>query len=109
LAWDHPYMPWDAAELWVADLDGTDLRGAQRVSGSPDASVCSLAWLPDGRLAFSLDTSGYWEVHLLDGDDVSRVSWFEADCGSPGWQFGASSIAPLPDGRLACILTERAT
>lgn len=109
LAWDHPNMPWDAAELWVARFAGTHLEEPRRVAGDDTGSVCSLAWMPDGRLAFSLDVSGYWEVHLWDGATTTQVSWFDADCGTPAWQFGTQSIAPLPDGHLACVLTERAT
>jgi dipeptidyl aminopeptidase/acylaminoacyl peptidase len=109
LAWDHPYMPWDSAELWVADFADGRLGTPRHVAGSETSSVCSLVWMPDGRLAFSQDASGYWEVHVRDGDRTERVSWFDADCGSPAWQFGSQSIASLEDGRLACVLTERAT
>ena len=109
LAWDHPYMPWDSAELWVADLRDGQVSDPRHVAGGPDGSVASVTWMPDGRLAFSMEADNYWEVHVWDGDRHERVSWFNADCGAPAWQFGGSSLAPLPDGRLACVLTERAT
>lgn len=109
LAWDHPFMPWDSAELWVAGFSGETITDPHHVAGDEAGSVCSFAWMPDGRLAFSQDASGYWEIHVHDGSTTERVSWFDADCGAPAWQFGNQSIAPLPDGRLACVLTERAT
>ena len=109
LAWDHPSMPWDDAELWVAPFMGDRLGEARHLSGGDGTSVCSVTWIPDGRLAFTEDSSGFWELHVHDGTTTTRVSWFDADCGAPAWQFGNQSIAPLPDGRLACIVTERAT
>ena len=40
LTWNHPNMPWDGTELWVADVnaDGT-LGGAARVAGGPTESI----------------------------------------------------------------------
>ncbi len=109
-AWDHPSMPWDDAELWVAELHDGQLEDPRRIAGGDQASVCSVTWMHDGRLAFGLDTSGYWEVHVSDDTRSSeQVSWFDADCGAPAWQFGMQSIAPLADGRLVCVVTERAT
>ena len=110
LAWDHPSMPWDSAELWVADLREDELHDPHRLAGDATSSVCAMAWMPDGRLAFSTDASGHLEIRVsADGRAHDRVAWFEADCGTPGWQFGNQSLAPVADGRLACVLTERAT
>ncbi len=109
LAWDHPHMPWDAAELWVADLAGDGLAEPRRIAGGDGTSACSVVWLPDGRLAFSDDRTGFWEVHVHDGGTVTRVSSFGADCGAPAWQFGERSFAPLPDGRLVCNVTGQGT
>ena len=109
-AWDHPSMPWDDAELWVAELVDGQLEDPRCIAGGDRTSACSAAWMPDGRLAFGLDTSGYWEVHVsADTRTSEQVSWFDADCGAPAWQLGMQSIAPLADGRLVCVLTERAT
>ncbi len=109
LAWDHPSMPWDAAELWVARFHGDHVTDAERVLGDAAASVTSPVWLPDGRIACSHDPSGFWEVHVgAPGTRFRAISEFGADCGVPAWQFGTQTIAPLPDGRLACVLTEAA-
>lgn len=110
LAWDHPYMPWDAAELWTARFSDGEVSDAVRLLGSVDAAVASVAWLADGRLVCNEDSTGFWEIHVGDPEGpMEKVSSFGADCGAPPWVFGMSWFAPLADGRLACILTDRAT
>lgn len=111
LAWDHPDMPWDAAELWAADLGTDGLANPARIAGGPEVSVCSPLWLADGSLVFSEDASGFWEVHRwVPGEAVpTRISGFDADVGDPAWMFGSQTIASLPDGRLACLVREKAT
>jgi hypothetical protein len=48
LAWDHPDMPWDGAELWVATLTPDGLTDPVRLAGGGDVSVCALG-LARGR------------------------------------------------------------
>ena len=48
LSWDHPNMPWDGTELWVARLDGAGVPAAKElVAGGPDESVFQPEWSPD--------------------------------------------------------------
>ena len=50
-SWDHPAMPWDETELWVAELTaGGELAAERRVAGGPGESVLQPAWSP-GRPA----------------------------------------------------------
>jgi dipeptidyl aminopeptidase/acylaminoacyl peptidase len=108
LQWDHPDMPWDGAELHVATFDGEQVRDAHRLGGGGGVSAHRPVWLPDGRLVTSLDATGFWEVHVRDGEDLRRVTDLGADVGGPHWMFGNEAIAPLPDGRLALAVTRRA-
>jgi dipeptidyl aminopeptidase/acylaminoacyl peptidase len=109
LQWDHPAMPWDAAELHAATVDGTSLRDAVRLGGGGGTSAYRPVWLHDGRLVASLDSTGSWEVHIRDGDRLRQVTDLGADVGGPHWMFGNEVMAPLPDGRLAVAVTRRAT
>ncbi|HZD22410.1 MAG TPA: prolyl oligopeptidase family serine peptidase [Acidimicrobiia bacterium] len=109
LAWDHPNMPWDAAELWTARFVNGSIEDPTHRLGGKDASVAAVTWLPDARIVCSEDSSGFWEVYVGDPDGpLEQMSSFGADCGAPAFVFGMSWLAPLPDGRLACILTDRA-
>lgn len=108
LAWDHPSMPWDAAELWVGDLRGGGLTDATRIGGGSGDAASSPVWADDGTLLASFDGGGFWEVHRWDGADLRRVSSFGADAGVPHWRLGSSALAPLEDGRVACVVVDRA-
>ena len=51
LAWDQPDMPWDAAALWLAELDRDGVPGAPvRIAGGSGRSAFQPAWAPDGAL-----------------------------------------------------------
>jgi dipeptidyl aminopeptidase/acylaminoacyl peptidase len=108
LQWDHPDMPWDGAELHVAQIAGVRLRDPRRLGGGGDVAAHRPVWLPDGRLVTSLDATGFWEVHIREGETLRRVTDLDADVGGPHWMFGNEAIAPLPDGRLALAVTRRA-
>lgn len=111
LTWDHPAMPWDEAELWVAQLDETaeGLRstGARRLAGGGGSAIGQPLWLRDGSLLFVDDRSGWWLPYRLDGP----VGWDRAGCPvvlvdreaefhGPDWTLGQSTLAELADGSL---------
>jgi dipeptidyl aminopeptidase/acylaminoacyl peptidase len=98
ISWDHPAMPWDATELWVADLDDEGRAdGARRVAGGPGESVLEPVWSPDGRLHHISDRSGWWNLY---DDTGSALAPSEAEFSGPLWQLGRSSYVFLADGRL---------
>jgi dipeptidyl aminopeptidase/acylaminoacyl peptidase len=117
LQWDHPNMPWDGTELWVADLSvergagggGPALRAARRVAGGLDESVCQPGWSPSGSLHFISDRSGWWNLYRLDPGQATSgqveaepLAPMAAEFTIPQWWFALSSYAFLPDGRIAC-------
>ena len=59
LQWDHPDMPWDGTELWVADLADDDAvprsrRPRRRLAGGRDESIVQPEWDADGGLLVRL-------------------------------------------------------
>ncbi|HEY3237443.1 MAG TPA: hypothetical protein VGJ84_22180, partial [Polyangiaceae bacterium] len=89
LAWDHPHMPWDAAELWVADLDsGGSVQGMQHIAGGPEGSAFQPGWSNAGLLYFSLEVDGFWNLHRWMDQRVTRVMDLSAELGAPLWQLG---------------------
>jgi dipeptidyl aminopeptidase/acylaminoacyl peptidase len=101
LTWDHPRMPWDGTELWVANADGGD---AQKVAGGESEAVMQPRWDPAGRLHWISDRSGWWNLYQ-EGEPLYPA---EAEFGMPMWVFGQSSYAFMDDGRIACTWSSRA-
>lgn len=102
--WNHPNMPWDATELWLAEIaaDG-GLTGARRIAGDAagEVSVIEPQWGPDGTLYFVSDHSGWWNIQRWDGDRFAPVNSLPAEFGQPQWEFSMSTYAVLDERRLA--------
>lgn len=114
LSWDHPQMPWDGTELWVADLTAAGgLAAERRVAGGPAESVLQPAWSPDGRLHFVSDRGGWWNLYRYesgraasaagagDASHVTALAPLAAELAKPPWVFGLQNYDFLPDGRIA--------
>jgi dipeptidyl aminopeptidase/acylaminoacyl peptidase len=109
LAWDHPRMPFEGTELWVADLsaDG-ELSNSGLVAGSETESIFQPEWSPEGVLHFASDRTGWSNLYLERDGEVQALTREEADLGFPQWVFDLSRYAFLADGRIAGIFTRRA-
>ncbi|QLJ04006.1 S9 family peptidase [Streptomyces sp. NEAU-sy36] len=100
LAWDHPRMPWEGTELRVAEVgeDGT-LREARTVAGGPDEAIAQVEWSTDGRILYTSDRSGWWNLYR-DGNPLCPR---EEEFGGPLWQLGLRWFAPLDNGLIAVV------
>jgi len=92
LTWNHPRMPWEGTELWLAAVadDGT-LAHARRVAGGPAESLCQPVWGPDGKLYVVSDRDGFWNIYRLEVGGLVAVCPMQAEFGLPMWVFGQSS------------------
>jgi len=103
LAWNHPHMPWDCAELWMASLDESGAAGeGTRIAGGGEEAACLPAWSPDGALHFITDPTGWWNLYRFVDGEVQPLLEMEAEFGVPHWVFRMSTYDFLPDGRIAC-------
>ncbi|MBL8925692.1 MAG: S9 family peptidase [Pseudonocardia sp.] len=98
LQWNHPAMPWDAAELVVRDL----VTGEETiVAGGPGESVTEPRWRADGSLWFLSDRTDWWNLYRWQpGHDIEAVVRTDADIGVPAWTFGTSRYAVLDNGKV---------
>lgn len=94
LTWDHPNMPWDGTELWLSTLHEGELGGPKKIAGSSTESIFQPQWSPDGTLHYVSDKTGFWNLpsHPM-----------HAECGLPGWVFGASTYAFAGSELFFCI------
>jgi dienelactone hydrolase len=109
LAWDHPDMPWDSAELWAGSVSvratGPVVADARRVAGGaearsaadrrPSVSVCFPQWDPQGRVWWCDDRDDLWQPRCASevglppegsGDAVPLVGFGDSigPSGQPG-------------------------
>ena len=110
LTWDHPQMPWDGTELWVARLkkDGS-VDGAEKVAGSPHESIFQPEWSPDNTLYFVSDRTGWWNLYRHRHNHSEHVLDMEAEFGAPQWVFGMSTYSFESESRIICTYTQKGT
>jgi dipeptidyl aminopeptidase/acylaminoacyl peptidase len=108
--WDHPNMPWDGTELWMAPL--ADSGEERLIAGGAEESIFQPEWGPDGRLHFASDRDGWWNLYRarepgteLSGEEGALVQLTEeeADYAHPQWLFGGATFAFLEGGAIACV------
>ena len=94
LSWEHPNMPWDTTELWVADLreDGTPAEPL-KIAGDEGESVFQPEWSPDGKLYFVSDRTGWWNIYRWRGGHIEAMAPMRAEFGAPAWSLGTRSYA----------------
>ena len=108
LTWRHPNMPWDATELWVAEIqaDGS-LSRVERVAGGESESVIQPEWSPDGVLYFGSDRTGWWNLYRWTSGRVEPLTALEVEFGRPQWIFAMSSYAFESPHRIVCLYCDR--
>ena len=109
-SWEHPQMPWDGTELWLAEVrpDGA-LGTPSRVAGGPEESVLQPAWSPGGELHFVSDRSGWWNLYRVGASrasDVLALAPRDAEFAQPQWGLAPASYTFLADGRIVCTWSE---
>ena len=112
LAWNHPSMPWDETELWVAELDADGVpHGARCVAGGRGESVFQPEWSPDGVLHFVSDRTGFWNLYRLRATDaqdaIDALCPRAAEFGLPQWAFGMATYGFADEHRIVCCFAER--
>ena len=92
LSWNHPDMPWQGTELWLAAFaDDGSLVHSRRVAGGPSESLCQPVWAPDGKLYVVSDRTGFWNLYRLEVAGLVPVCPMAAEFGMPQWVFAQSS------------------
>ena len=101
--WNHPHMPWDQTELWVATVnkDGS-LSGAKKIAGVTDESIVQPQWSPDGMLYYISDRNGWWNIRRWDDANVKPLVQMEAEFAGPQWVLGLSSYTFVSPGQIFC-------
>lgn len=114
IAWDHPQMPWDGTELWLARLDCSGdlprLVEQRRLAGDTQTSIFQPEFSPDGDgIAYISDESGWGQLYLRDlsTGGVRRLTQDESEHGRPAWSQGLRSYSFAGANRIAGVRSER--
>lgn len=103
LAWDHPNLPWDGTELWVAEVQADGSLGpGELVAGGSDESIFQPEWSPNGVLYFVSDKTGWWNLYRFRRGEVTPVLKMEAEFGEPQWVFGMTMYGFESQERIVC-------
>ena len=98
ISWNHPAMPWDNTQLWVAPLDDDGQIGAPiLVAGGADESIAQPQFSPEGDLYWVSDRDNWWNIYRLSQSNlfasqgrVEAITQLEAECAAPRWVSGMS-------------------
>jgi dipeptidyl aminopeptidase/acylaminoacyl peptidase len=109
LTWNHPNMPWDGTELWVASIGPNGaLKDSKRIAGGETESIFQPEWSPDGVLHFVSDRTNWWNLYRVTGDNqLEAIAEMAAEFGMPQWGFGMSNYAFASGGRIVCNYVEK--
>jgi dipeptidyl aminopeptidase/acylaminoacyl peptidase len=103
-SWNHPNMPWDGTELYVAAIDLTaeqpEVGTPRPVAGGLDTAITQAFWSPAGHLHYCSDEDGWWNLHIVEGDGARKLTDLPAEVGTPHWVFGQSRYAFLASGQV---------
>lgn len=109
IAWNHPQMPWDGTELWVADfnLDAT-IKNSNLIAGGKEESIYQPSWSSKNELYFVSDRSGWWNLYKIEQGRITCIVSEEAEFGYPAWIFATNTYAFI-DENIVCILSSKGT
>ncbi len=108
LTWDHPNMPWDGTQLWVAEInEGGLLENKIPIAGGANESIFQPEWSPEGVLHFVSDRTGWWNLYRWRDGRIEALCDMEAEFGLPQWVFGMSTYSFISASRLVCTFIEK--
>ncbi len=104
LAWDLPFMPWDSAQLFVADIEEAGSLGEPVLIAGGQASACFRPeWGADNTLYFVWDSDGLGNLFAWDGtQSPQKITTFDAELSLPLWSLNAASYALCPGDTAYC-------
>ncbi|BBH54327.1 S9 family peptidase [Fluviispira sanaruensis] len=108
LQWNHPNMPWDATELWLADLseEGT-LLNKKNISEGQNQAYYQPTWSPDNELYVSSDKTGFWNIYHYTSESFINIYERKCDFGRPMWIIGTRCFQFLSVEEIICCYSEK--
>jgi len=105
--WNHPNMPWDGNQLWIANIneDGL-LKNKKHIAGDKNISVFQPQWSAKNILHFISDDTGWWQLYRMrtekHADKIEQLTHGKKEFGLPQWVFAQSTYAFINDTDILC-------
>jgi len=104
ISWEHPRMPWDGTELFVADIEGGTIKNKRVIAGDEKNPVLSPEWQDSETLIYIDEASGWWNPwRVRVTGERSQIINETSEWGFPAWQLGYRGISILADGNFVGI------
>ncbi|WP_444998017.1 prolyl oligopeptidase family serine peptidase [Aliikangiella sp. IMCC44359] len=102
--WNRPDMPWDSAELWLADLhsDGS-VDAKHHVTGGDSTCIFQPEWGFNGVLHYISDASGWSNIYSHRDGILNALTPIDRDFSVPQWVFGLGTYVINADGTLYAL------
>ncbi|WP_071517431.1 S9 family peptidase [Geitlerinema sp. PCC 9228] len=109
ISWNHPNMPWDSTQLWVAPINSDGSLGEKTcVAGEKqEESIFQPEWSPDGILYWVSDRSNWWNLYRQENGTIEPVFPMTAEFGLPLWVFGMRTYDFASSHRILCTYTQK--
>lgn len=110
LEWNHPDMPWDAAQLMIADVTTSgDIGNTKVIAGGNGSSAAQPVWRNDEEVLFAWDRSDWWNLHAWRDGNVRVLHPLDAEFALPHWVFGMQSFGLRDADTIVCAYTRDGT
>ena len=107
IEWQHPNMPWDSTQLWLANFSDGGLSDKMLVAGADNnEAIFQPQWSPDNQLYFVSDKNNWWNIYRIENGSRQPVLEIEAEFATPLWQFGMTSYDFIDADTIACVYTK---
>ena len=108
ITWEHPNLPWDSTQLWLAEINATgELENIRCIAGeSQIESISEPKWSPDGMLYFSSDRDNWWNLYRYHQGNIESIYPMEAEFAYPHWVFGLSTYTFVNAEKIICTYTQ---
>ncbi|MFM7873980.1 MAG: TolB family protein, partial [Actinomycetota bacterium] len=100
VSWEHPLMPWDGTELFLAEIIDGEIKNKRVIAGNKSNPVLSPEWLDNETIIYIDEESGWWNPWSVDVHGKRKQIINErSEWGFPAWQLGYRAISILNKGK----------
>lgn len=107
ICWNHPNMPWDNSQLWVADISRDGLSAQKRIDADyQEQAFFQPQWGPNNQLVVVSDKNNWWNLYEVHDQQLKMLFATDSEIGRPLWNFGSSTWGFYEDGIICTYFSQ---